>query len=709
MRWKTIRFRKQSGIILFYITGFCGLCWFLIRVIPKPSRAAYPCQRAAFPLASGFILHLAGLITGSQLFRKGIQKSREKNLAGLLWILPAILIIVLAGLGTGKKGLLAGIRLEQYTEEANHPVGKGRGVIPGRVVWVWNPDAVNENCPNTWLEEDNWWMEHNTDREKVHGMLESSLCILTGTDLTIDAWDSIFRHFNRERGAGDVAYQEGEKVCIKTNFVSCDATNMDGHNKKENLNMIDASPQIMWSVLNQLSNVCGILQSDICIGDPSAYFPNQYHDLLKTDFPDVVYLSLEDAPGRTKIISSSEEVLQFSDESGGDYLPVQFTEADYMINISVTKHHGSAGFTQIAKNHYGSNMRNTAEHMHATLVYSRQGTRKYRHFVDLLGHEDLGGNTMLNIGDFLWSGHQAWTTPDKFTTAPFLNDYPSSILVSMDPLAVESVGLDFIQTQSWGDPYATITGVDDYLFQAADSSYWPRGINYDPENDGSVLESLGVFEHWNNDEDKQYSGNLGMQGGIELVMVLQHRKIVSPTEFTAVYMEDPQGILLSWRDLSESEEAYLLERSEGNGDHFTGLAGLGPNETTFTDADIEPGMLYHYRIRTAAGGDTTIAETISQLAAPVSSSRDLRWDRVPFRLFPNPASDVLNIQCSPGTAIISVSIIDMNGSLLKQFRPARRVNRTQYTLSCQDLGRGSYLVRVDTDGGDWTLPLLVVK
>jgi len=38
------------------VMGLGSLAWFLVRVIPKPSRAAYPCQRAAAPLASGFIL-----------------------------------------------------------------------------------------------------------------------------------------------------------------------------------------------------------------------------------------------------------------------------------------------------------------------------------------------------------------------------------------------------------------------------------------------------------------------------------------------------------------------------------------------------------------------------------------------------------------------------------------------------------------------------
>ena len=46
---------------LFSGMGLIALFWFLLRVIPKPSRAAYPCQRAAFPLASSFVIWLVGL------------------------------------------------------------------------------------------------------------------------------------------------------------------------------------------------------------------------------------------------------------------------------------------------------------------------------------------------------------------------------------------------------------------------------------------------------------------------------------------------------------------------------------------------------------------------------------------------------------------------------------------------------------------------
>ncbi len=47
---------------LFPLVGFCSLLWFLVRVIPRPTRATYPCQRAAFPLASGFVIWLTSAI-----------------------------------------------------------------------------------------------------------------------------------------------------------------------------------------------------------------------------------------------------------------------------------------------------------------------------------------------------------------------------------------------------------------------------------------------------------------------------------------------------------------------------------------------------------------------------------------------------------------------------------------------------------------------
>ena len=59
--------------------GLMAAIWFLIRVIPKPSRAFYPCQRVAFPIASSFIIWLIGLLASVNLFRIARKKIVNKQ------------------------------------------------------------------------------------------------------------------------------------------------------------------------------------------------------------------------------------------------------------------------------------------------------------------------------------------------------------------------------------------------------------------------------------------------------------------------------------------------------------------------------------------------------------------------------------------------------------------------------------------------------
>ena len=79
------------------------------------------------------------------------------------------------------------------------------------------------------------------------------------------------------------------------------------------------------------------------------------------------------------------------------------------------------------------------------------------------------------------------------------------------------MGFDFLRTE-WDDaPHKS--GTNDYLIEAALANKPPSGTFYDPDHRGNVtrLKSLGVYEHWNNPTDKQYSRNLGTGKGIELV------------------------------------------------------------------------------------------------------------------------------------------------------------------------------------------------
>jgi hypothetical protein len=58
---------KSKGPLFFIVLGFISVIWFLLRVIPKPSRITYPCQRMAAANAVAFITWLLGQ-SGMKLF-----------------------------------------------------------------------------------------------------------------------------------------------------------------------------------------------------------------------------------------------------------------------------------------------------------------------------------------------------------------------------------------------------------------------------------------------------------------------------------------------------------------------------------------------------------------------------------------------------------------------------------------------------------------
>jgi hypothetical protein len=84
-------------------------------------------------------------------------------------------------------------------------------------------------------------------------------------------------------------------------------------------------------------------------------------------------------------------------------------------------------------------------------------------------------------------------------------------------VALDSVGYDFLLAE-WPQEVSIGDGsAQDYLHEAAQADAPPSGTFYDPEGDGKAMTSLGVHEHWNNPVDKQYSRNLGIGAGIELI------------------------------------------------------------------------------------------------------------------------------------------------------------------------------------------------
>ena len=409
---------------------------------------------------------------------------------------------------------------------ANHPIGAGKGIYPGRVVWVRDPGATSWDGATG-----HWWDDAHTDQKVVHSMTSRLVLNLTGRKNPKQSWDALFRNFNEARKQGSSGYRPGERVAIKINCNQdrspewgAPASSPGGGPPRGVPNGLP-SPHAVVALVTELIEMAGVRGDDIMLYDATGIrnvgqpIHNRIRANSNPEFGKVKFLvgtdyhlgdRLSPAPDLANPIRFSRAELPTG------YLPRQVTEARYMINMALLRPHGMAGVTLTAKNHFGSvhfpNDGGWSPRILHDSVSRTQPMGSYNALVDLMGHRHLGGKTMLYVLDGLYTAEH--NEGSVFQWASFDNHWASSMLMSQDPVAIDSVALDLLASE----PRATqVRGnADNYLHEAAQAAKPPSGTVYNPDRSGTPA-SLGVHEHWNNAAARKYSRNLGGKEGIELI------------------------------------------------------------------------------------------------------------------------------------------------------------------------------------------------
>lgn len=727
-RW--VRSRRWIHNCVWPVTGFLALAWFLIRVVPKPSRAAYPCQRAVFPLASAFILWIAATLASWSLLR-GTGRLMTGHGHRVATAAVAIFVFLSAGFlslqflsGTGP--LFAGQNTPGATfsppEGPLFPMGEGKGIHPGRVVWVHDPEATGFNGSTGY-----WWSPSNNNQQAVDAMLERSILLLTGEGDIVAAWDRLFRWFNLQRGGAENGYGEGELVVVKLNMNTAGS-----HGAMSSA--INTSPQVTLALARQLVNRAGIPSGNITFYDISRYIPSSVFDPVKAEFPDVRFVDRTGENGREMYAVDSSCRVDWSEplvlENGGGnptFLPSCVSEADYLINLGGLKGHDLAGVTICAKNHVGSIISSSQEvpshsspkaagiHPYATVhdflkgghwwFYERpMGT--YNTLTDLMGHRDLGGKTLLFIADALYATraqHSSVNLDQRWLSEPFGRDWTSSILVSQDGVALESVGLDLLRSEPTMEH--VYGSVDNYLHEAASAGDPPSGTFYDPEGDGIPCGSLGVHEHWNDASARKYSRNLGTGQGLELVSFRMGGYLPGvPSGLTAVLQGDTL-VLLGWHDGSDNETGFVVGRRIGEEGKFGEIGRPGTDRTWFSDTGPCSSGTIWYRVKAVgdAGESPWSEEVRVDLAATAAVLRSPEAALPGLSVFPNPASDLVSVDFESG--IERVWLLDAGGRVVVSLAGTGAV---RVDLTLRGIDPGLYILRVES-GGRVTSEQLMVR
>jgi hypothetical protein len=413
-------------------------------------------------------------------------------------------------------------------EGANNPIGDGKGIYPGRVVWTRDANATSWDGSTG-----RWWDDAYSDQKAIARMTSRSLQALTGRKNDRQAWDALFRDFNQTRKLGRLGYRRGEKIAIKINCNQDRSAEWGvpppprpGGRTRPPLNGLP-SPHLVAALVAQLIEA-GVPGEDILlyevavgrtIGQPIA---GRIRANSGRGFQAVRFLVNNDYghAGRITPVPDKANPIQFAAKALSEaYLPQQVTEAKYMINLALLRPHGMAGVTLTAKNHFGSIHFPEGGWLPAPLhphILRTQAMGSYNPLVELIGHPHLGGKTMLYMLDGIYSAEH--NEGNVFRFASLGDDWASSLLVSQDPVAIDSVGLDILSAE----PKATqVRGnADNFLHEAAQAAKPPSGTIYRPAKDAPALACLGVHEHWNNATDRKYSRNLGRKQGIELLASL---------------------------------------------------------------------------------------------------------------------------------------------------------------------------------------------
>lgn len=457
---------------------FACLVWLLIRSLRRPSRLAYPCQRAA---ALTVIAYLGLIIYLAK--RHLISFFKEKSLMGIRsrYILISFISLSLLSFTVQrymiyrswedyritKKAMPVGI-LTGKLDKTNKPIYKtipaAAAVIgPHRVISVHDSDATSWTGTGV--------AHYYLNQSKINEMTRDGILLLTGETDYVNAWKTL------------IPYSTGDVVAIKVNCNNgCDL----------NTGRMDPYAELINAAIDGLIGM-GVPANKIWLVDPSRNMENNWKARITNQ-------SVTFNPFKEQYVSPTSpytSLVHFYAEGNVVVRPAEaLVQATHIINMPQLKGHGGASVTLSLKNHWGSAILGTGSDPQASREawhkYLYQGMPEYAQNRNNGGSSPLVGiglnpiilyKTRLIIGDGLFGNATLnYVQPEVFKS--FGNQPPETLFFGVDPVAVDSVMFDYLQRECSQRGLAARN--DDLLVEAGSYGY-------------------GVHEHWDGDSTRKYS------------------------------------------------------------------------------------------------------------------------------------------------------------------------------------------------------------
>ncbi len=455
---------------LVFIT-LASLFWLVYKSGTKPSRIVYPCQRAAVANISTFAIFPILFSEKIKFFTQDFKLSK----LFLVILIIAFILGAFTSFNYYNSPIIPPIEPGVYgkilsqSEQAELGTDSEYATIPAaydlpsphKVVTVHNSNS------STWEGKGN--PNNYMNQTEIDKMVDVGIMELTGTTSPQDGWRKI------------IPYTSGESVAIKVNFNNnWHYSNGFYFNDDSDTSMLNYAA-VVNSVIRGLKSI-GVPSDKIWITDPSRTVHDQFRERIYDK--DVQYYVNEYSEpyieGRPNIyltgyVSDSSEYASTSTTYSEKIRPAQvFVNATYIINMPQLKGHGFENVGRVTlglKNNFGSVSYTTDAHG-STPAHNADPFAKL--LADINNNSVFRNKTRLVLGDGIMGNPNA-NTDSPTLWSSFGNKPPETIFFGVDPVATDSVMIDYIKRE--GNSKAT--GLVEYY--AADIG-------------------LGVLESWNDEE-----------------------------------------------------------------------------------------------------------------------------------------------------------------------------------------------------------------
>jgi hypothetical protein len=644
--------------------GFLSLIWVLLRTGTNPKRITYPCQRAATPIATSWLLAVTALLAGNLLLRRFAKMTAGVGLiVGVAWLIGA--------LPENPRAMIA-LPGPLPVWEVEDPVST-----------IFVMDAIPPTPGSLAAGDATVPDEHLPDPA-----IDTLLAMMQTKD--------IYLHQTAAHPAGIVGADN--IVILKGNFQWT----------SRNTTSTDRIKGMIWQILQHPDGFSGEIiicdnTQDIGTGinhldnnseDPSHSLIDVVDTFVAKGYPvycfdwasfwAVVALEYSTGDYRDGFVYEADTKIsypKFSSPSGDYYVSLRHgvwdsVRAEYdpsrlcIIDFPVLKAHSMAGATIAVKNWIG-----TLTTAHSSSRYGGWNNMHYQYF---FGSYALVARVMAETYPRLTIVDAAWTSTRDPNNLGWLAD-TNMLLGSTDPTAVSWYAAKYILT-----PIALVPSNTDP--DRAGSAY-----RYNLESWTSYLQSEGFSCTKDPSEISVYD-----------------RRVLDPT--TPVHVEDlratvsdPTAVHLSWR-LRHAGDGLLgldVERADAARGSYTRRtrAQLAPEAwMDYVDAPVETDKSYWYRlVLTYTSGTVGLVGPIRvDVPGTVHSTTTLLAPFVP------PGGGDVEVRYRIGDAPVPVDlhVYDVRGRLLKTLdRGVRGPGEYVQLWDRRDatgtrLARGVYLVRL---------------